>query len=55
MNDPVLAHLGGWDELLMVAGVGALAWLFVRFSERRSQRRAEEEEEEDPSRKDQGV
>ena len=49
MSEPmplVLAHAGGWDELLLVGAVGAVVWLFVRFAERRSQRRAEEDEDE---------
>lgn len=34
----MLAHQGGWDEMLMVAGPIFLLWLILRSANRRAQR-----------------
>lgn len=34
----VLAHQGGWDEMLMVAGPILLFWLILRLARRRAER-----------------
>ena len=44
----VLAHQGGWDELLYIIVPVALIVLGVRWAEARARRRAEEEEREEP-------
>lgn len=38
-SDVVMAHQGGWDELLMFLVPVALAVVAVRFAERRAKRR----------------
>lgn len=38
----VLAHQGGWDEILMFAVPVALGWWAIKAAEKRSRRRAEE-------------
>ncbi|MGH8935289.1 MAG: hypothetical protein ACRDXD_03300 [Acidimicrobiia bacterium] len=53
MSGLVLAHAGGWDELLLFGVIGAVVWLFVRFAERRSQRRSAQEDEESSREEDQ--
>lgn len=44
---PLLAHQGGWDEILLFLGPIALAFLVIRRLERRgrSQREAQNESE----------
>jgi hypothetical protein len=34
----VLAHQGGWDEMLMVAGPILVFWLILRLARRRAER-----------------
>lgn len=34
----ILAHQGGWDEILMVAGPVLLMWLVLRAANRRAHR-----------------
>ena len=36
----LLAHQGGWDEILMVVGPLALLWLLLRMAKRRADRMA---------------
>ena len=43
----LLAHQGGWDELLYFGVPAVLAILAVRWAERRARRRAEEAEDEE--------
>ena len=42
----LLAHQGGWDEVLYFAVPAIVAILAVRWAERRARSRAEEEEKE---------
>ena len=37
----ILAHQGGWDEILMVAGPVLLLWLILRMANRRAHRMVE--------------
>lgn len=37
---PLLAHQGGWDEMLMVAGPIAVLWWILHRANLRSRRRA---------------
>lgn len=37
----ILAHQGGWDEILMVAGPVLLMWLVLRAANRRAHRLAD--------------
>ncbi|HSM02486.1 MAG TPA: hypothetical protein VK960_08645 [Acidimicrobiia bacterium] len=43
MPSPLLAHQGGWDEILLLAGPALAVILWVRWAERRARARAEEE------------
>ena len=45
----VLAHQGGWDEILMVVGPIVIFALLLRAANRRAARLEEESEGEDPS------
>ncbi|MEM7288476.1 MAG: hypothetical protein AAF480_19190 [Actinomycetota bacterium] len=38
----VLAHQGGWDEILLVAGPLVLLWLLLVMANRRAKRLADE-------------
>ena len=42
---PVLAHQGGWDEVIYFAVPVVLAILAVRWAERRARRRADDDSE----------
>lgn len=44
MNPLVLAHQGGWDEVLLFAVPVGLALWAVRYAERRSRRRDREQD-----------
>lgn len=37
----ILAHQGGWDEILMVAGPVLLMWLILRVANKRAHRMAD--------------
>lgn len=37
----LLAHQGGWDEILMVAGPVLLMWLILRMANKRAHRMAD--------------
>lgn len=38
-EDTVVAHQGGWDELLLFVGPIALAYLLIRFLEKRNRQK----------------
>lgn len=40
---PLLAHQGGWDEILYLVGPALAVLFWVRWAERRSRARAEED------------
>jgi len=40
---PFLAHQGGWDEILLLAGPAIAVILWVRWAERRARARAGDE------------
>ena len=48
----VLAHEGGWDEILLVAGPIVLLALLLLLANRRAERLADERESTEPSRAD---
>jgi hypothetical protein len=41
MMEPLLAHQGGWDEILMFAVPAGLAIFGLRWAERRARQRAD--------------
>lgn len=38
ITSAILAHQGGWDEILMVAGPVLLLWLILRMANKRAHR-----------------
>lgn len=46
MSEVVIAHAGGWDELLMLVGSALVAVWFLRRADRRFRERTDEERSE---------